>query len=124
MPVQNYVINTPDQVVGQLYGQAQDHNVHTGLLDSTANIAHWGAALLMGATDNEVKVGGAAHVYGVLVRQQNKEAALRPSDGSIAFAEKDLVGVLKDGFILVQVEEAVTKGDAAHVPTRDARRGD
>lgn len=113
MPVQEYKINTRDAVVGSLYGLQQTRaDIQTVFVENTAGIG-FGVAVNIGAGERGVVLGGAAHVTGISIRQLDREALTRPSDGTVVFRKGDALPMLTEGRINVKV------GDAGNI-VRDA----
>lgn len=116
MPVQNYTINTRDAVAGELYGLQQTRaDIQTSFAEVQMG---FGLALARGAKSRGVKLGhDAGVVLAISLRQINREALTRPSDGSIAFLVNDAIPSLYSGRVNVQVKDAgaVTRGQAPFI---------
>lgn len=112
MPVQDYKINTRDAVEGQLYGLQQTRaDIQTGFAED-ANGVGFGKAVQYGVGERGYKKGSAvAHIAGITIRQIDREAAKRPSDGTIVFRKGDTLPVCSDGRVVVKVTDA---GKAVH----------
>lgn len=107
MPVQNYTINTPDATAGQLYGLQQTRaDIQTGIIETEDGI-NFGTAVSHGAGHRGYVVGStAAHVAGITVRQIDREASKRPSDGTVVFRKGEAAPILSDGRIMVKVKDS------------------
>ena len=117
MPVQSYTINTRDAIAGQLYGMQQSRaDIASAFVETGAGIG-FGLACKVGTGARGVELGGAAHVAGISVRQIDREAATRPSDGTVVFRKGEALPLLKEGSINVKVADAGTmvSGAVAHV---------
>lgn len=112
MPVQDYKINTRDAVEGQLYGLQQTRaDIQTGFAEDADGIG-FGKAVQYGAGERGYKKGStAAHIAGITIRQIDREAAKRPSDGTVVFRKGDTLPVCSDGRVVVKVTDA---GQAVH----------
>ena len=112
MPVQDYKINTRDAVEGQMYGLQQTRaDIQTGFAEDVGGVG-FGKAVQYGAGERGYKKGTAkAHIAGITVRQIDREAAKRPSDGTILFRKGDTLPVMSDGRIVVKVLDG---GQAVH----------
>ncbi|CAC9972278.1 hypothetical protein [Aeromonas phage PVN02] len=108
MPVQQYKINTPDALPGQLYGLQQTRaDIQTAFVEDADGIG-FGVACKVGVGPRGVKLGGAAHVAGISVRQIDREPLNRPSNGTIVFKKGEALPLLSDGRINVRVAKAGT----------------
>lgn len=107
MPVQEYHINTRNEVEGQLYGLQQTRaDIQTGFAED-ANGIPFGKAVKVGAGPRGFLLGAAgAHVDGIVLRQIDREAAKRPSDGTVVFRKGDSLPVCSDGRVVVKVMDA------------------
>ena len=104
MPVQNYSINTGDGYEGQMHGLQQTRaDISTGYADDAIS---FGKAVSVGTGERGVKLGGDVLVHGISVRQIDREAATRPSDGTVVFKKGDTLPILHDGRIVVKVADA------------------
>lgn len=104
MPVQDYKINTRDALAGQLYGLQQTRaDIQTVFAEEPIG---FGVACKVGAGNRGVLLGGTPHVAGISLRQIDREALNRPSDGSIVFRKGDTLPLLSDGRINVAVADA------------------
>lgn len=118
MPVQDYNINTPDNSVGTLYGlQHTRADIRTGFLTTDAE---FGSAVQFDDTKErgfKVAAAVAGKVSGIVMRYDMKEAATRPSDGTVVLKPQDGVPVVVDGSINVRIDEAgaVKAGQLAFV---------
>lgn len=112
MPVQAYNINTRDAVEGQLYGLQQTRaDIQTGFAEDADGVG-FGKAVQYGAGERGYKKGSAvAHIAGITIRQIDREAAKRPSDGTVVFRKGDTLPVCSDGRVVVKVADA---GQAVH----------
>lgn len=107
MPVQAYNINTRDAVEGQLYGLQQTRaDIQTGFAEDADGVGA-GKAVQYGAGERGYKKGSAvAHIAGITIRQIDREAVKRPSDGTIVFRKGDTLPVCSDGRVVVKVMDA------------------
>ena len=112
MPTYNPTIYTGKHYVGQL-GDNGPRVTQTGTLESGP--AAYGVGVMPGVKDGSVKPAGAAKLYGIVRRHNMLEALNRPSDGSVSYKEGDEVGVLRDGYIYVETDAPVARGDAMKV---------
>lgn len=112
MPVQDYKINTRDAVEGQLYGLQQTRaDIQTGFAEDTDGVG-FGKAVQYGVGERGYKKGSALpHVAGITIRQIDREAAKRPSDGTVVFRKGDTLPVCSDGRVVIKVLDA---GQAVH----------
>lgn len=116
MPLQNYSINTPDAVAGQLYGLQQTRaDIQTRL---AAEPLDFGIAVTdaEGVSDRSVAPAAGGKV-GITLRQINREQATRPGDGTVQYATGESVGVLFDGRVVVAIADIADakKGDLLNV---------
>lgn len=109
MPIQQFTINTRDNMVGNLYGISYTSSIrHTysnkNDTDDAAPIP-FGVAVKQGSEDRWCELGGgsAAVILGLSVRQINREPDDRPSSGNISFRNNEELTVLRDGFMTVKV---------------------
>lgn len=120
MPKQDYNINIRKALPGQLYGLQQTRaDIQTAFVENAEGIG-FGVACKVGSGARGVALGGAAHVAGISVRQIDREALNRPSDGSIVFKKGDTLPLLSDGRINVEVNVAGTMVRGAAVFVDDA----
>lgn len=112
MPQTSVPLNPSRGADGQLT-QAAKHFVETGFCDESGGIPFGRAVILKSAANKEydlpTSTGEAAAAPGVAVRNPS----LATSTG--AYADGDCMGVLRDGVVYVQVEDAVVKGAAPFI---------
>lgn len=125
MPVQQFTINTRDSMVGNLYGISYTNSVrHTysnkNATADSADIA-FGLVVTQGSEDRWCQLGTGATtadpivLLGLSIRQINREPDARPSAGNISYHENEELTVLRDGFMTVYAEEAVSIGGRVYV---------
>lgn len=120
MPVQEYRINTRDEIAGVLYGMQQ-----TRALLQSAKVV--GAALDFGVgvkqvADREVSAGFASSVgdfklFGISLRQLTTESDFRPNTGNTFYPVGAIAPVCRDGVVNVIAEQACTVGGRVFVDT-------
>ena len=117
MPVQEYSINTKAAVEGQLYGLHQTRaDIQTAFAEELG--ITYGKAVKNGTTDRGVLLGvKGSHVLGVVLRQDIREAAKRPSDGSYVIGLKEAIPMLQDGRFTALIVDggAIKRGQQAYV---------
>lgn len=123
MPAQSYTINTGDGYEGQLYGLQQTRaDIQTGFAENDGGIS-FGKAVAVGTGERGVVLGASGadaavvHIAGISVRQIDREAATRPSDGTVVFRKGDTLPVMSDGRIVIKVADAgaCVRGARVHV---------
>ena len=117
MPVQDYSINTKAAVEGMLYGMHQTRaDIQTAFAEELG--ISYGKAVKNGTTDRGVLLGvDGTHVLGVVLRQDIREAATRPSDGTYVIGLKETIPMLQDGRFTALIVDggAITRGQQAYV---------
>lgn len=119
MPVQKYVINTRNEVAGQLYGMQQSRaQIDSGKVTVAAiDVA---VAVKKGAKDRTIAAGqhGAdLAIYGITLRQQHVEQDFRPNTGAALYPVGFIAPILRDGFVNVVAQDGSTNGLPVFVDT-------
>lgn len=106
MPMQEYNINTRDAVAGSLYGLQQTRaDIQTVFAEDAIP---FGVAVKIGAGERGVLPGADEIVLGIALRQIDREADKRPSDGSTSFKTGDTLPLCQEGRVNVMVNDAGT----------------
>lgn len=109
MPVQNYNINTRDAVAGALFGMSATRADIQTRFNTGATEIFAGQAVDTDGVGRGVTLGTAvAKVYGISIRQVNREMNVIPGQGVIGYAQGEDLGVVSDGRIVVEVLDAIT----------------
>jgi len=109
----SYSIHHGRAVQGELFGNMPKEIV-TGAVEDAAGIAV-GLAVTFGTGDNQVKAleDADSPVIGATILSQEYEIDYANlSTGAFVVKEDDMVSVLRSGYIYMECEEAVGKGDA------------
>lgn len=108
MPKQDFTINTGNAYAGEQYGLATTNSQRL-TYSTDAVMTEYGLAVQQGVAHNTIKVGhDSGQVLGVTMRQNNLEAATRPSDGTIGIPKGWPLGVMLEGPIMVKLVTAIT----------------
>lgn len=118
MPVQQYVINTRDDMEGNLDGLSYTNSIRESF--KTATAVGFGVVVsrdTSGGEDRGVSVGqaNAGHTFGITIRQLTTESDFRPNTGVANYPAGAIVPVLEDGMIWVKSVAAATVGGAVYV---------
>lgn len=117
MPVQQYNINTRDNMVGNIDGLGYTYSIRESF--KAFNVIGFGLAVKITA-DRAVSLGGPATnggVFGVALRQLTTESDFRPNTGAAFWKAGDVVPILEDGMVWVQSVAAATVGGKVYVNT-------
>lgn len=108
MPKQDWNINTEAAYAGEQYGLATTNSQRL-TCNTEAEMSSFGIAVVRGSKERTCKPGHAAGVvYGITMRQLNKEAAKRPSDGTVLLPVGTPMGVMLEGAITVKLKTPIT----------------
>lgn len=118
MPVQSYEINIKGEVAGQLYGMQQSRaQIDSGKI--TVAAAAFGVAVKKVNTgEKDVAVGQAGAnlaIYGITLKQQQVESDFRPNTGAALYPVGFIAPILRDGYVNVIAQDAVTNQGAVYV---------
>ena len=116
MPVQNYTINTRDDMEGNLDGLSYTNSVRESFKTTTA--IGFGVAVDRDTSEDRlVKAGQAAagHTFGITIRQLTTESDFRPNTGAANYPVGSVVPVLEEGMIWVKSVAAATVGGDVYV---------
>lgn len=113
MPIdQKFSMNTGDAYEGMVYGLRTAMSIRTGEAHGKPGFGQAVKARANTERGVEPATGDSLKkdCYGILVRQVNHEAALRPSlDGSMDITDGELVGLMVEGQIMVKLKAAVQR---------------
>lgn len=115
MPVQQYVINTRDNIVGNIDGLGYTYSIRESF-KADATIGFGIGVKRTG--DRNVTAGGPAAdgpLFGVAIRQLVTESDFRPNTGVAFWKAGDVVPILEDGMIWIQSVLAATVGGKVFV---------
>lgn len=129
--MQDYNINTPDQVVGELYGISLTNSVRQSYINLDG--AGQGLPVAFGRTvravaghdrraiNGQAGSTGTKHaVKGITMRQINQMQQMIPGDGTIWYQAGDAMAVLEAGMISVNLEtDTAVAGAFAFVDLAD-----
>ena len=117
MPVQQYNINTRDEIAGVLYGMQQTR----AYIDSAKVTAPLGYGVgVKRVNEREVAPGfitGDYRLFGISLRQNTTESDFRPNTGASKYAVGSIAPICRDGVVNVIAKEATTVGDNVYVDT-------
>ena len=107
MPTQDFNIYTARGYAGDLVDSGP-RVVQTGL--ATEGVVDFGVALGRVTTSDPrgVVPSGDANVFAISQREWNHEAANRPSDGTTVYAKDQSVSMIRQGYIYIQIEAAMS----------------
>ena len=117
MPVQQYTINTRDEIAGVLYGMQQTR----AYIDSAKVTAplEYGVGVKR-VNEREVAPGfniGDYRTFGISLRQNTTESDFRPNTGASKYAVGSIAPICRDGVVNVIAKEATNVGDRVYVDT-------
>ena len=117
MPVQQYNINTRDEIAGVLYGMQQTR----AYIDSAKVTAplEYGVGVKR-VNEREVAPGftiGDYRIFGISLRQNTTESDFRPNTGASKYAVGSIAPICRDGVVNVIAKEATNLGDNVFVDT-------
>ena len=119
MPVQQYTINTRDEIAGVLYGMQQTR----AYIDSAKVTAplEYGVGVKR-VNEREVAPGfitgnGDFKLFGISLRQNTTESDFRPNTGASKYAVGSIAPICRDGVVNVIAKEATTVGDRVYIDT-------
>ena len=118
MPVQNYTINTRDEVAGVLYGMQQTRALLQSAKVVTAPL-DFGVGVKQ-VNDREVTAGfetgvGDFRLFGISLRQLTTESDFRPNTGAAFYPVGAIAPIVRDGVVNVISQEACNLGDRVYV---------
>ena len=115
MPIQDYNIYTGKGYAGDLYDSAP-RVTQTGVVEDAT--LGYGLALQAGVGDRGVVVGSSnGNVFAISMRELNREATNRPSDGETGYKETESASIMLEGFILVELTGAATAHNLLNIVT-------
>lgn len=117
MPVQNYNINTRDDMEGNLDGLSYTNSVRESFKAKVA--IGFGVAVDRVPADGDrvVTLGQAVagHTFGVSIRQLTTESDFRPNTGAASYVAGSIIPVLEEGMIWVKSVAAAAVGGSVYV---------
>lgn len=107
MPVQEYNINTRDEVAGTLYGISYTNSDRLSARAETA--IPFGVGVKPGVLPRNVVVGGDASgdLYGISLRTLGRTMQVTPGTGEISYKIGDELAFVREGTMNIQVNGAV-----------------
>lgn len=97
MPKQAFTINCPPGMAGDLYGMTATNTQRLSFFTEEVHTAY-GLGVSTGAKNNSIKLGPeGSYLLGITLRNNELEAAKRPSDGSVGIPENYPQAVLVSG---------------------------
>lgn len=114
MPVQNYTINTRDNMVGNIDGLGYTYSIRESF-KADAQIEF--GRVVKRTADRQVAPGSAdaGHQFGIALRQLVTESDFRPNTGAAFWKAGDVIPVLEDGIVWVESVAAATAGGDVYV---------